>query len=82
MQFVHRVATGLLYEQQTKKQLISRAGYLTIPQRNEPNTKNFRKYYKGDYTKRYFQILIRISHSEVVDGYEKHVLNREKYRIN
>ena len=29
-----------------------------IEQCNEPNTKNFRKYYKGEETKRYFQILL------------------------
>jgi hypothetical protein len=56
MHFKHRKATRLLYEQQTKKQHISDAGYLTTEQRNEPNTKNFKKYYKGYHTKRYFQI--------------------------
>jgi hypothetical protein len=71
--FQHRDATGLLYAQQIRKQPISCAGYLTIEQRNEPNTKYFRKYYKGEMTKRYFRILLRISHSEVVDAYYVHV---------
>lgn len=74
MSFKHREATGLLYEQQTKKQPISLAGYLTTEQRNEPNTKNFKKYYKGDMTKRYFRILLKTSHSEVVDAYRKGML--------
>jgi hypothetical protein len=73
--FVHRQATDLLYEQQTKKRPISLAGYLTPEQRNEPNTKNFRKYYKGNMTKRYFGILLRTSHSEVIDVYKKGMLN-------
>lgn len=71
MSFMHREATGLLYEQQKRRQPISYAGYLTTEQRNEPNTKNFRKYYKGDMTKRYFRILLKTSHSEVIDAYRK-----------
>lgn len=76
MSFMHREATGLLYEQQTKKQPISFAGYLTTEQRNEPNKKHFKKYYKGDFTHRYFRILLRISHSEVIDAYKKGLLKR------
>lgn len=80
MSFMHRKATGLLYEQQAKKQTISRAYYLTIEQRNEPNSKNFRKFYTGDYTKRYFQILLKTSNSEVIDAYEK-MIAKQKSRI-
>lgn len=69
--FQHRDATGLLYAQQVKKQPISYAFYLTPEQRNEPNTKHFKKYYNGDYTKRYFKILLRTSHSEVVDAFRE-----------
>lgn len=72
--FVHRDATGLLYAQQIRKQPLSCAGYLTIEQRNEPHTrKYFRKYYKGQMTKRYYKILLRTSHSEVIDAYYVHV---------
>lgn len=69
--FQHRDATGLLYVQQAKKRPISYAFYLTPEQRNEPNTKHFKKYYNGDYTKRYFKILLRTSHSEVVDAFRE-----------
>lgn len=69
--FLHREAMGILYEQQVRKQPISYAYYLTPEQRDEPNRKNFKKYYKGDYTKRYFQILLKTSHSEVIDSYRK-----------
>jgi hypothetical protein len=69
--FMHREATGILYEQQKRKQFISHAFYLSKDQRNEPNTKYFKKYYKGNFTKRYLQILLRTSHSEVVDVYRE-----------
>lgn len=69
--FLHRDVTGLLYAQQAKKQPISCAYYLSKEQRNEPNTKYFKKYYKGDFTKRYFRILLGTSHSEVVDVYRE-----------
>lgn len=69
--FLHRDVTGLLYAQQAKKQPISCAYYLSKEQRNEPNTKYFKKYYKGGFTKRYFRILLGTSHSEVVDVYRK-----------
>lgn len=74
--FLHRDLTGLLYAQQAKKQPISYALYLNQEQRNEPNTKNFRKYYKGQMTKRYFRILLRTSNSEVVDAYRECIGNR------
>lgn len=69
--FMHREATGILYKQQKRKQFISHAFYLSKDQRNEPDTKYFKKYYKGNFTKRYFQILLRTSHSEVVDVYRE-----------
>lgn len=69
--FQHRDGTGLLYAQQAKKQPISYAYYLSIEQRNEPNKKYFKKYYKGDYTKKYFRILLRTKHSEAVDIYRE-----------
>lgn len=62
-----------------KKQSISYAFYLNNEQRNEPNTKNFRKHYKGKMTKRYFQILIRTSNSEVIDAY-KVMLDRQIFK--
>lgn len=71
--FLHRDATGLLYAQQAKKQPISYAFYLSEEQRNEPNTKYFKRYYQGDFTKRYFKILLRTSHSEVIDTYRKYL---------
>lgn len=78
--FLHREAIGLLYEQQAKKHPISYAFYLNDEQRNEPNTKNFRKYYKGKMTKRYFQILLRTSNSEVTDTYKK-MLDGQRLKI-
>ena len=69
--FLHREAIGLPYEQQAKKTPISYAFYLNDKQRNEPNTKNFKKYYKGEMTKRYFRILLRTSNSEVIDAYKE-----------
>lgn len=74
--FQHRDATGLLYAQQVKKQPFSYAYYLSEEQRNEPNTKYFKKTYRGEYTKRYFSILLKTSHSEVIDAY-KEMLNRQ-----
>lgn len=81
--FQHREAIGLLYEQQVRKEPVSYAFYLNEEQRNEPNTKNFRKYYKGKMTKRYFQILLRTSNSEVIDAYRKILdnQNNRQYKI-
>lgn len=79
--FQHRDATGLLYAQQAKKQPISYAFYLSAEQRNEPNTKYFNKNYKGDYTKRYFRIMIKTSHSEVIDAYNKKLNRRQYYNL-
>lgn len=81
--FLHREATGLLYEQQARKEPVSYAFYLNEEQRNIPNTKNFRKYYKGKMTKRYFQILLRTSNSEVIDAYRKILdnQNNRQYKI-
>jgi hypothetical protein len=78
--FQHRDATGLLYAQQAKKQPISYANYLSEEQRNEPNTKYFKKYYKGNYTKRYFRIVIKTSHSEVIDAYKEMLNRRNNYQ--
>jgi hypothetical protein len=71
--FQHRQSTGLMYAQQAIKQPISCAYYLSNEQRNEPNTKYFKKYYKGNYTKRYFRILLRTSNSEVIDAYRDRI---------
>jgi hypothetical protein len=69
--FQHRDATGLLYAQQAKKQPISYAYYLSEEQRNEPNTKYFKKYIKGNFTKRYSRILLKTSHSKFIDAYRE-----------
>lgn len=71
--FQHRDATGLLYAIQAKKQPISYAYYLSEEQRNKPNSKYFKKFYKGDYTKNYFRILLRTSHSEFIDAYRDRI---------
>lgn len=71
--FQHRDAIGLLYAQQAKKQPISYAYYLSEEQRNKPNSKYFKKVYKGNYTKKYFKILLRTSHSEFIDAYRDRI---------
>nr|WP_315198250.1 hypothetical protein [uncultured Flavobacterium sp.] len=79
--FQHRDATGLLYAQQAKRQPISYAFYLSAEQRNEPYTKYFKKTYQGENTKRYSSILLKTSHSEVIDAYKK-MLDRQYRNSN